>query len=154
MRHRVYAGRQVHSWRPFVLALVVALLAACRGPGVATEHAPTASREVLTRDEILASTASQGDLLQAIMSLRPTFLANPRISTRGSSSSSPLVIYVDHIQQPGLEVLRTISATKVAEVRYLEPMASQSEFGSKAAGGALVIRLYRPTDADRPPAAR
>jgi hypothetical protein len=106
---------------------------------------------VLTREEILASTAYQGDILQAITSLRPNFLANPRVSTPGSSSSAPLVVYVERIQQSSIEALRSISADKVAEVRYLEPMASQSQFGSKASGGALVVRLYHPTEP--PPAA-
>ena len=114
--------------------------------GTPAASSPTSSsRDILTREEILNSTARQGDLLQAITSLRPHFLANPRISTRGSSSSAPLVVYVERTATT-LEALRSISATGVAEVRYLEPMASQSVYGSRASGGALVVKLYRPNE--------
>ena len=34
----------------------------------------------------------------------------------------------------------------LAEVRYLDPTASQNEFGPAASGGALVVKFYRPDE--------
>jgi hypothetical protein len=96
---------------------------------------------LLTREEILSSTAQQGDLLQAIHSLRPNFL-----SARGRAPLTGLVVYVNRIRQTGgLEALQSIAATKVAEVRYLEPTAALNEFGPVAGGGALVVTLFDPS---------
>jgi len=49
-------------------------LAACGKVAGSSAH-PAPEHDVLTRQEIMASTASTGDLLQAIQSLRPNFLA-------------------------------------------------------------------------------
>jgi hypothetical protein len=113
--------------------------------GPSNSPAPQRQRDLLTRDEILSSTAQQGDLLQAIHSLRPNFLAVPRgVYSPSSPTAAPIVVYVNHIRQSGLESLRSISASKVAEVRYLEPTAALNEFGPTAGGGALVVTLYDP----------
>jgi hypothetical protein len=80
------------------------------------------------------------------MSLRPQFLGAPRAARpSGSPTSVPIAVYINGLKQSGADVLRSISATKVAEVRYLEPMASLNQFGPSAAGGALVVTLYDPS---------
>lgn len=97
------------------------------------------------REEILSSTAQQGDLLQAIQSLRPQFLAAPRGVYRPSSpTAAPIAVYVDRVRQADLASLRSISASKVAEVRYLDPTSALNEFGPTAGGGALLVKLLDP----------
>jgi hypothetical protein len=118
------------------------LIVGCKSLGPSGPPPPPRQRDLLTRDEILNSTAQQGDLLQAIRSLRPSFLAVPR----GTYPRSSLAIYVNRIRQTGgLESLRSISAIKIDEVRYLEPTAALNEFGPTASGGALVITLHDPS---------
>jgi hypothetical protein len=145
-------GRQAMAWRPIVhlgLSLMISSTA-CSSFGPAKPSAPQSQRDILTREEILSSTANQGDLLDAIHSLRPTFLARPRNAYNGASSASaPLVVYVDRIRQSGVESLRSIAAGKVAEVRYLDPTASQNQFGPTASGGSLHVRMFDP--ATKPP---
>lgn len=142
-QHRM--GRQALACRPIVrLGLAALAIAAigCKSLGPPNPPAPARQRDLLTREEILSSTAQQGDLLQAISSLRPNFLAVPR----GAYPRSSLVVYVNGIRQiGGLESLRSISAIKVAEVRYLEPTAALNEFGPAASGGALVVTLSDPS---------
>jgi hypothetical protein len=137
-------GRQTLVWRPIVrLALTLFALATvgCKSMGPPGPPLPHHERDLLTREEILNSTAQQGDLLQAIHSLRPNFL-----STRGKAPLTGIVVYVNRIRQTGgLEALQSISATKVAEVRYLEPTAALNEFGPVAGGGALVVTLFDPS---------
>lgn len=107
---------------------------------------PSPERNLLTREEILSSNAWQGDLYQAIRSLRPNFFMTPAsVHSNASSASMPLAVYIGRIRQAGVESLRTIAATSVVQVRYLDPTASQNEFGPMASGGALVISLYDPS---------
>lgn len=135
-------GRWFRIDRTMIGVAAIGLLG-CGAPRPGATHATSARRDLLTRDEILSSTAREGDLLQAIRSLRPNFLMlAPSVHSRGSTASSPLAVYIGNVRQAGVEALRTISAMSVAEVRYLDPTASQNAFGPMASGGALVIIMH------------
>jgi hypothetical protein len=141
-------GRRALARRPIARfgLVLIAVSAGCSSFGPPQPPAPQSQRSILTREEILASTANQGDLLDAIHSLRPTFLARPRSVYAGNSSAAaPLAVYVDRIRQSGVESLRSIAAGKVAEVRYLDPTASLNEFGPTASGGSLQVRMFDPS---------
>ena len=102
-------------------------------------------RDVLTRNEIMSSTATELDLYQAIRSLRPNFLSGrPGVRSPVSAASMPTAVFVDRVRQAGFESLRTLPASVVEEVRYLDPTASQNEFGPSVSGGALLVKLYKP----------
>lgn len=135
------------SRRPFVVllsALVLWAIEGCSTFGAARDPGPQPQRDVLSRDEILKSNASQGDLLQAIRSLRPEFLAPPRgRTTRGGAAMTPLTVYIEGVRQTGPESLRNITALQALEVRYLDPTASASRFGPNAGGGAIVVRVFQ-----------
>ena len=88
----------------------------------------------------------QGDLFQAIQSLRPQFLTLPAtVHSRGSAASAPISVYIDRARQMGVQSLRTIAAINVAEVRYLDPTESQNQFGAIASSGAILVKLYDST---------
>jgi hypothetical protein len=140
-------GRRVSSRWPFVAFLSVLVLwtvSGCSSPGAAQDPGPKPQRDVLSRDEILKSNAHQSDLLQAIRSLRPEFLAPPRNRTtpRGTAMT-PLTVYVEGVRQAGPESLRNIAASQILEVRYLDPTASASQFGPTAGGGAIVVKVFQ-----------
>jgi len=125
--------------------LVMVGVAACAGASSSAkrDHQAQPEHDVLTREEILASTSNTGDVLQAIQSLRPTFLqTHPSAHSKRSAAALPLAVYVGRIRQTGLDALKSINAANVAEVRYLDPTAAQNQFGFVATGGALVIKLY------------
>lgn len=123
------------------------LLWAC-GCGISASgrsQLPKQERNVITREEILNSSFMEKDLYQAIRGLRPHFLSPPAgVRSRASTASSPPAVYVDGMRQAGLDALRTLRTSEVEEVRYLTPTAAQSELGSAASGGALMIKLHRP----------
>jgi len=110
-------------------------------------------RDVLTRNEIMSSTASELDLFQAIRSLRPNLLSGPPgVRSPVSSASMPIAVFVDRVRQAGFETLRALPASVVEEVRYLDPTASQNEFGPSVSGGALLVKLVKPSpDTPSPP---
>jgi len=109
-------------------------------------------RDVLTAEEIQASAVHAADLHRAIRSLRPHFLTPSRgVRTLGNSIQEPLAVYLNGARQSGEDALRTIQASSVEEVRYLDPNKAGNEFGPKASGGALLVKLRKQTDVAPPP---
>lgn len=113
---------------------------------LAPDHASAQkrSRDRLTNEEIVGSAFKDKPLFDALRALKPHFVEPPR-GTRsiGGSFTQPLVIYVDGIKAPGGDVLQTLMAADVQEVRYLDPTRSQNEYGITANGGALQIKLVK-----------
>jgi hypothetical protein len=119
-------------------------------------------RDRITREEILKSAHSELDVFQVVRSLRPHFLAPPPgVRTLGGANApAPVVVYVDGRRETGIDALRTIMALQVEEVRYLDATQSENEFGPRANGGAVIVKLYRapklppaPRDTTSPPPA-
>ena len=109
-------------------------------------------RDVITREEILASALRTGDLHQAIRSLRPHFLTPARgVRTFGNSIVEPLSVYLNGTRETGVDALRTIQADAVEEVRFLDPNKAGNELGLKASGGALMVKLYKVPKTPPPP---
>ena len=118
----------------------VAAVAAFAG----TLEAQQKDRNTITREEIMASAQKDGDLFQAIRSLRPHFLAKPRgVRTMGASPPQEPAVFVNGSRLGELALLKTILAADVHEVRYLDPAKSQDEYGSDVTGGAVVVQLVK-----------
>lgn len=111
-------------------------------------------RDLITREEIVNSPQKDQDILQAIRSLRPHFLAPPRgIRSLGSSMPAPTVLYVNGNKSGELTGLKYIMAADVMEVRYLEPGKAQDEFGMDHSGGAVLVKLMEGSKpVSKPPA--
>lgn len=122
---------------------VCALLAGCAPRASQTGSKVSHARELITHDEIEQSTQANMDLFSAIQSLRPQFLAPPP-GIRRASNDSELAVYVNKIRQNGVVALRSISASNVAEVRYLNPTQSQNQLGQSASAGAIMVTLRKP----------
>jgi hypothetical protein len=112
-------------------------------------------RDKITREDIEGSAQKDQDIYQVIRSLRPHFLAPARGSRSMGGSSSPMALYVDGVRETDVNQLKAIPASVVEEVRYLDPTRSESEYGSNAAGGAVVVKRMKggaaaPTPATAP----
>jgi hypothetical protein len=103
-------------------------------------------RDVITREELQGSGQRDQDAFSAIRSLRPHFMAPPRGNrTMGGSSASALVVYLDGMKSD-LQALRTMSASDVVEVKYLEPAKAEEEYGITHSGGAIMVKTSRSRD--------
>ena len=101
-------------------------------------------RDVITSEEIQSSAFKTGNLHAAIRSLRPHFLRPARgVRTLGNSIVEPLAVYINGTRQNDVDALRTIQADAVEEVRFLDPAEAGNEFGPKANGGALIVKLRK-----------
>ena len=134
-----------HGFSVLVAALTLAI--------PADASAQKRQRDVLTAAEIQESAVKSGTLYSAIRSLRPHFLVEARgVRTLGNSIIEPLAVYIDGTRQTDVDALRTIQATAVAEVRFLGPSAAGNQFGPKASGGALLVKLIKGADKPAPAA--
>lgn len=133
---------------------MVPLAAACLlwiAPAEAQDKKPKRQRDVITREEIMESAQSSKDAFEAVRSIRPHFLAPPRgVRSLGSTRPAATVVYVDGTRMGEIDVLRSILAVHVAEVRYLEPAKAQDEFGITHSGGAILVKLFRPSASGSP----
>ena len=106
-------------------------------------HAQKKDRDLITREDIDNSAQKEQDIYAVIRSLRPHFLAPPRgVRTLGNSSTR-MGLYVDGVHETDFNSLKNILASSVQEVRYLDPTRSESEFGSDASGGAVVVKRIK-----------
>lgn len=128
--------------RPVLTMFAVAAGLALAVPGNAA--AQKRSRDRLTHEEIMSSSQKDQTLFLALRALKPHFLEPPR-GTRsfGAAAQEGLLVYVDGRRASGGDVLGSIMAADVEEVRYLDPTRSQNEYGINANGGALQIKLIK-----------
>jgi hypothetical protein len=134
------------QWALSALLLTGAWLAVSPGEAVAQKR----QRDVITRDEILASAQRELDIFVVVRSLRPHFLAPPRgVRSMGGAPPAATVLYVNGNKMGDLSGLKLISARDVEEVRYLDPSKAEDQFGIEHSGGAVMVTLVRAT---KPPA--
>ena len=120
-------------------------------------------RKTITREEIMESAQKDGDLYQAIRSIRPHFLQKPRgqrsmdvaMSSGGSSAGAQgamrvgsgvapePTVYVNGTKLGELNLLKSILAADVFEVKYLDPVKAQDEYGPDHNGGAIIVTLVK-----------
>lgn len=127
--------------RTAIMALTAAgALAAMPSPSMAQKK----QRDVITREELLSTPRGDQNLYELIRFLRPHMLqARPGVRSMGGSNASGVSVYLDRKRDIGTDVLRTLRPDQVEEVRYMDPSKAESEFGFAAAGGAILVKLYK-----------
>ena len=102
---------------------------------------PSVSRtaaDVLARSEI--QTARVNDAYEAVVRFRPEFLTRRSMAAATDPTTNIPVVYVNGVRQGNPEVLRSIPASTVMEIRYLSATAASSQFGPYHAAGVLAVR--------------
>lgn len=112
--------------------------------GASSAPAQNRQRDVITREELLASAQANMDLEKAIRSLRPHFLRRPAgVRSIAGMGPAQLELYVDGIRQAELGSLVLIQTADVEEVRYLEPARAQEQYGITHSGGVIQVKRYK-----------
>ena len=124
------------------LLVGIALLAwdcgARGGAGATTERAaPSRDRNVLTAAEL--SHVPAVTLLEALRVLRPQWLRKTAPKTMRLDTGADIVVYLDRARLGGIENLREINRTAVAQVRYYSPSEAEGLFGQGHIYGAIVV---------------
>jgi hypothetical protein len=80
---------------------------------------------------------------EALQQLRPTFLRSRDIQTTSHQEITPVAVFVDGGQTEGLDVLRTIRASTVKELRFYEPAEANTKFGTGHNGGLIEVVMLK-----------
>jgi hypothetical protein len=116
------------------------MIAACASSGrSATSTGSTPSRYVVTESEL----ASVGDrsAYEALEQLRPTFLRSRDPQTTSHLTPTPVAVFVNGGRTEGLDVLRTLRANTIKEMRFYEPQDANTKFGTGHNGGLIEVTL-------------
>jgi hypothetical protein len=112
------------------------LSAACASRGAA---APPPAGDGITAAEIeKIPAASAFDVIQR---LRPEFLRSRARIPGGTAESGAPLVYVDGIRAGGLDVLRTIAARDVHEIRRLSAPDATTRYGPGHSSGVIEITM-------------
>lgn len=120
----------------FLIALLAPTACGSTAPGT-----PRTLSDVITQEEIAASNATTA--YETVQQLRPQYLRS-----RGPSSlqfDGPLlpIIYIDNVASGGPDVLRSISAAEVSEIRYISAADATTRYGTGHTGGVIQVKLRR-----------
>ena len=119
------------------LAVAITASAACSSSAPYGFHrataAPFPSRDILGEAEIRGAHVTTA--YEAIMRLRPTYVTWQRSST----GNERRLVYVDGMLMGGLDVLRTMPAGDIHEVRLLRAVNGGYAFPLNNSAGALLI---------------
>ena len=117
------------------VSVSVVVGAACAAASRGGTRGP--SRRVPLGDEIRASSAATA--YDAVVALRPEWLTR-----RGRSSiqaAGELVVYVDGMRQGGVTSLRSVRATDIFQMEYLDGPSATIQFGTGHGGGVILVRI-------------
>ena len=141
-------------------SLAVLALAGTLTSNAAAQDKPKPKRQpdVISYEEIEAIKGEAGNAEDIIRRLRPKFLqVRPSQSLLGSSSNAggaasasqttqavSIKVYVNNVRRGSIEVLRTLPAVSVTEIRYLNSSDATSRFGMDHEAGAILITSGAP----------
>jgi len=120
--------------------LIMLASAAFLGVGCASSStASNGSRYVVTADELV--NVGDRSAYEALQQLRPTFLRSRDPQTPSHQNPTPVAVFVDGGRTEGIEVLRSIRASTVREMRFYEPAEANTKFGTGHNGGVIAVSL-------------
>ena len=119
--------------RPLSGLLLVLLVTACG----AARGANRGSSDVLTRDEIITSSATTA--LELLQQLRPQFLRSRGATSLQNPRPTYPVVYMNEVRHGGVESLRTIMAEEISEVRFISGADATTRWGTGHGAGVIQI---------------
>lgn len=127
--------RPVMRWLAFFLAFgSVTVSAGCTHPAQA---ASTADRNVITFEEIESAHARTA--YDLVMKFRSNFLHSRGRNSILLKTPSEATVYLDEVEYGAVASLRSIPASHVAEIRFIEGWDSMAKYGSDHIGGVIQV---------------
>ena len=131
------------TWRVVVLG---ALLALTVSSAEAQATRRRGDRNKLTRIELDEAGSAMVTAQDAVRLLRPQWLRPPVGDVASSNvfggsggGATEIILYVDGIRQPDLEVLRMVPAAKLVELRYLDQNRGVQMYGPGHEFGVIEV---------------
>lgn len=104
-------------------------------------------RNLITKAEIEEASGSINHALDAVQRLRPVWLkpSMGRMTTSnmsgelGAQGSTEPIAYIDEKRQPNVDVLRTVAARELKEIKYLDQNRAVQMLGPGHEAGAIMV---------------
>jgi outer membrane cobalamin receptor len=119
------------------LAVLVVLLGAA-GCSAATQSSGQ-NRNVITAEEIEAINVSSA--MDVIQRLHPEYLRGRGRNSITSAEAQYPIVYVDGVRTGELEVLRSIPAHDVREIRFVTAADATTRYGTDHTGGVIEVTI-------------
>jgi outer membrane cobalamin receptor len=121
------------------LELCFAALAGLSATACASmKHLDGADRNVITADQIAAANAETA--YDLIAKYRANFLHSRGPNSVLLKQSKEPTVYLDNVEFGAISSLRTIQASNIAEIRFIEGWDAMTKYGSDHVAG--VIQIY------------
>jgi hypothetical protein len=128
----------VRHFYPIAIAAILGCASSGTSPISDTVKVPR-TQNYITGEEIVASNASEMTAYDAVMRLRPNWLAVHGKATHGSEYAT---VYVDGQRYGSVESLRNIQAYQVADIRYYDITQAGARFGVQGGtAGVIEVRV-------------
>jgi hypothetical protein len=114
--------------------LVAAAFVSCAPPATVVSGR---DRNVITREEILASQASNA--YDAVSRLRPNFMNSHGPTTINGPDTGYPKVYLDHILLGDLSSLKALNPTGILSIHYYNGAEASSRFGLDNVSGAIEV---------------
>ena len=121
------------------MAILIAMMTTAACAAGSRGSTPGISRRVLLGDEIRAGSAATA--YDAVAILRPEWLQRRGRTSISDRAADELVVYIDGMRQGGVRSLRSIRATDVFQMEYLDGPSATVRFGTGHGGGAILVRI-------------
>lgn len=128
-------------WRRVSFLILGLLSSACAAASSSSRPVKSASREVITAAEIVASRVT--DVYQAVLQLRPEFLRKRSALVIPAYRTPQVMVYLDDLEFGGAESMRYIPLARVRQIRYLSPTEADLRWGGRHFAGAIHVRTLR-----------
>jgi len=124
----------------FALAFSLAIMvSACGSAPVGNDTLGMRNRSVLTMEEIQAARAPGRNAHDLISQLRPEYMRTRGVTSMRTPEPSTATVYVDGMRYGELESLKSLPATQVIRVEYINAADATTRFGTDHVGGAILV---------------
>lgn len=128
-------------WQRASLIVLGLATSACAAASSTTRPVYSASREVITAAEIVASRVT--DVYQAVLQLRPEYLRRRSMPTIAPYRGPEVTVFLDDIEFGNAQSMRNIPLERVRVIRYLTPSEAALRWPGQHAGGVIHVRTLR-----------
>jgi hypothetical protein len=136
---RVKQGGRMSVKHLYLVAVLVTLGCSSSGQSEASAlAAQPRSSTYLTLDEMVAAKTDAGSMYDALMRLRPNWLAPHGTMSSNSESNQYATVYMDGQQVGSLDNLRRIPAYSIATARYHDITQAGARFGLRGGMGGVI----------------
>ena len=112
-------------------------------PFAGPSDSPTASSRSDALGRVEIESARVNNAHEAVMRLRPEFLKRREASAASDPNGGLTTVYLDGVRQGGPDMLFSIPAAAILEIRYLSAIAAGNAFGPYHRGAVISVRMKR-----------